>query len=84
MSCDFHVGVYALTGCRTSSAIEPHLLSGCAYRWSWQKIMCIITSVLNNEVLCISSYHSIIRSKRVNASVNVKETSYRGHGNTRS
>ena len=30
----------------------------------------------NNEVLRISSYHSIIHGKCVNSSVNVKETSY--------
>ena len=29
----------------------------------------------NNEVLCISTYHSVIHGKRVSMSVNVKETS---------
>ena len=36
----------------------------------------------NNEVLSISSYHSIIRGKRVNASVNVQDVV--AHGDTRS
>ena len=37
----------------------------------------------NNEVLCISSHHSVIRGIHVNASVNVRET-YVIHSDTRS
>ena len=39
-------------------------------------------NALNNEVFHISLYHFVIRSKRVNASVNISEM-YIAHGDTR-